>query len=310
MTLNAPAPHDAQRGDQPLYGGIEAGGTKFICALGNADGEVLHDTRIATTDPSTTLARVLDYFHAAQQRRGRLKAFGIAAFGPLELRRDSPGYGCITTTPKPGWAHTDLVGTLGRAFDRPVGFDTDVNAAALAEGRWGDGRGLDSVAYVTVGTGVGGGIVHAGVPVHGLMHPEVGHIGVRRHPADGAFAGICPFHGDCLEGLACGPAIIKRTGHALDQAHSDDVIWDIEADYLGQLCAQLALMHSPQRILLGGGVMQQARLHALAHARMLHWLGGYLPQPELRAPSYVAPPGLGSAAGIRGALALAIDAAG
>jgi len=306
--LNAPSPQDAERGAQPLYGGIEAGGTKFICAVGNAGGEVLYDTRIATTDPSTTLTQVLDYFNAAQQRHGRLAAFGIAAFGPLELRRGSPSYGYITTTPKPGWAHTDLVGTLRRAFERPVGFDTDVNAAALAEGRWGDGRGLDCVAYVTVGTGVGGGIVHAGVPVHGLMHPEVGHIGVRRHPADGAFAGICPFHGDCLEGLACGPAIIQRTGRALDQAHSDDVIWDIEADYLGQLCAQLVLMHSPQRILLGGGVMQQARLYTQAHARMLHWLGGYLPQPELRLPAYVAPPGLGGAAGIRGALALAIDA--
>jgi fructokinase len=169
---------------------------------------------------------------------------------------------------------------------------------------------LDSLVYVTVGTGIGAGIIHHGRPVHGLMHPEVGHVRVQRHPGDRDFAGVCPFHGDCLEGLAGGPAIVARTGRALSQAESGDAIWDIEADYLGQLCAQLVLMHSPQRILMGGGVMQQERLFARIRMRMLHWLGGYVPHAELRAANYVSPPGLGVASGIKGALALALDIQG
>jgi fructokinase len=310
LLSNPAAAAAASLGVESLYGGVEAGGTKFICAVGNGNGEVLYETRIATTDPSATLAQVVSFFNAAEAQSGPLKAFGIAAFGPLELRRDARHYGYITTTPKPGWAHTDLLGALRLALNRPVGFDTDVNGAAMAERRWGAGRQLDSLVYVTVGTGIGAGIMHQGRPVHGLMHPEAGHIYVRRHPADMAFAGVCPFHGDCLEGLACGPAILARTGQSLSQAHVDDAIWDIEADYLGQLCAQLVLMHSPQRIFLGGGIMQHTRLYAATHARMQHWLRGYLPQAELQALDYIAPPGLGSAAGIKGALALAIDAAG
>jgi fructokinase len=209
----------------------------------------------------------------------------------LDLRPASPTFGYITTTPKSGWAQTDLVGTLRRGLSLPVYLDTDVNAAALAERRWGAGQQLDSLAYVTVGTGIGGGILHRGRPVHGLMHPEIGHIFVRRHAADPDFAGICPFHGDCLEGLACGPAIRARLGHPLSEARPADPIWDIEADYLGQLCAQLVLNHSPQRILIGGGVMQQERLLAGIGERMRHWLGGYVALPELANPQYVCAPG-------------------
>jgi fructokinase len=294
---------------EDLYGAVEAGGTKFMCAVGNASGGLLHEARIETRDPRATLSRVIEFFAAAEHGQGAVKSFGVAAFGPLELRRNSPNYGFITNTPKPGWANTDLLGTLQRALARPVGFDTDVNGAALAEQRWGAGQHLDSLVYVTVGTGIGAGVIHHGWPVHGLMHPEVGHIRVQRHPRDANFAGVCPFHGDCLEGLACGPAIVARTGGSLSEAGSADSIWDIEADYLGQMCAQLVLMHSPQRILLGGGVMQQQRLFAAIRSRMLHWLCGYLPHAELQAANYVSAPGLGSAAGIKGALALAIDAA-
>jgi fructokinase len=295
---------------EALYGGIEAGGTKFLCALGDAHGDIVHETRIETRDPRTTLAQVFDFFHAAEARYGAVKAFGIGAFGPLELRRNSPCYGFITNTPKPGWANTDLVGMVRRALGRPVGFDTDVNGAVLAEWKWGAGQQLESLAYVTVGTGIGAGVLHHGRAVHGLMHPEIGHIRVLRHPGDMDFAGICPFHGDCLEGLACGPAIAARTGRTLNQAGEHDAIWDIEADYLGQLCAHLVLMHSPQRVFIGGGVMQQDRLFTAIGTRMRHWLRGYVPHHELQDGNYIAPPSLGGAAGIKGALALAIDVAG
>lgn len=294
---------------EDLYGGIEAGGTKFVCAVGTSSGDILDEARIETRDPGTTLAQVIEFFGAAQARRGALSAFGVGAFGPLELRRDAPDYGFITNTPKAGWAGTDLLGTVRRAFARPVGIDTDVNGAALAEWRWGAGRHLDSLVYVTVGTGIGAGVIHHGRPVHGLMHPEVGHVRVARFPGDADFAGICPFHGDCLEGLASGPAIAARVGRSLGEAQATDPIWDIEADYLGQLCAALVLMHSPRRIFLGGGVMRQERLFTGIRARMLHWLRGYLPHPELRAAGYVGPPSLGDAAGIMGALALAVASA-
>jgi fructokinase len=296
--------------DDTLYGAVEAGGTKFICAIGTGRGEILEETRIETVDPIGTLREVLRFFDDAESPAFPLAAFGVAAFGPLELRRDSPRYGFITNTPKPGWRDTDLIGTLQRAFARPIGFDTDVNAAALAELRWGAGQGMDSLVYVTVGTGIGGGVIHHGLPVHGLMHPEIGHIPVRRHPADAGFPGVCPFHRDCLEGVASGPAIVARTGRRLEQSEQDDPIWDIESDYLGQLAAQLVLMYSPQRIVFGGGVMQQQRLLPSLQARMLHWLHDYLPHPELRADRFVCAPGLGGTSGIKGALALAIDTAG
>ena len=288
-----------------FYGAIEAGGTKFICAIGDAGGKILDQVRIDTRDPAATLADVSDYFRAAKQRFGTLTAIGVGAFGPLDLKPFSPTFGFITTTPKLGWSNFDLVGALQRSIERPVYLDTDVNGAALAESRHGAGVGLDSVAYVTVGTGIGVGVVHHGRTVHGLMHPEMGHIFVRRHPLDASFVGTCPFHGDCLEGLACGAAIVARTGHTLKDAPRSDPIWAIEADYLGQLCAVLVLSHSPQQILIGGGVMQPG-LHAEVRARMLHWLCGYIASPELQNEQYIRAPGLGDSAGIVGALSLAI----
>ena len=292
-----------------LFGAMEAGGTKFICAIGDQDGQILDESRIETRDPATTLMEACRYFGTTGHKFGALTALGVGAFGPLDLRPESPTFGYITSTPKPGWKNTDLVGALKIGVDRPVYLDTDVNAAALGELRWGAGQGLESLAYVTVGTGIGVGIVHHGRAVHGLVHPELGHILIRRHPADSSFVGICPFHGDCLEGIACGAAIVARTGRTLKDTPPADPIWAIEADYLGQLCALLVLSHSPQRILIGGGVMQE-RLFAGVHDRMLHWLHDYIGSEELRSPQYITAPGLGVSSGIKGALSLAIDASG
>ncbi len=289
------------------YGAVEAGGTKFICAIGDQDGRILDEIRIETRDPNATLSDVCRYFGAVGNKFGMLQALGVGAFGPLDLKPTSPTFGHITTTPKPGWRNFDIAGVLKRGIDRPVYLDTDVNGAALGELRWGAAQHLESVAYVTVGTGIGVGVVHHGRPVHGLMHPELGHIFVRRHPGDSGFMGICPFHGDCLEGVACGAAIVARTGRALKDAPPTDPIWAIEADYLGQLCANLVLSHAPQRILIGGGVMQ-GRLYAAIHERMLYWLHDYIKAEGLQSSHYISAPGLGSHAGIKGALSLAIAA--
>lgn len=290
-----------------LFGAIEAGGTKFICAVGDATGQILEQTRIDTRDPLTTLTEVQRYFEAAQARCGRLAALGVGAFGPLDLRPASATYGFITSTPKPGWANTNLVGILSQSLRVPVRLDTDVNGAAFGELRWGAGRNLSSIAYVTVGTGIGVGAVHHGHAVHGLMHMEMGHVMVRRHPGDSAFAGTCPFHGDCLEGLASGPAILARTGSVISAASAAEPMWAFEADYLGQLCALLVLSHCPQRILIGGGVMQP-ELYASIRERMLYWLHGYVTVKDIQEAEYVMAPGLGALAGIKGALSLAMDA--
>jgi len=297
----------SSEGKPRLFGGIEAGGTKFICAVGDATGEILEQTRIDTRDPATTLAEVQRYFEAAQDRCGDIAALGVGAFGPLDLRPTSSTYGFITSTPKPGWANTNLAGILTQGLKVPVRLDTDVNGAAFGELRWGAGQNLSSVAYVTVGTGIGVGAVHHGRAVHGLMHMEMGHVMVRRHAGDSAFAGTCPFHGDCLEGLASGPAILARTGSVFSSAAPAEPIWTFEADYLGQLCALLVLSHCPQRILMGGGVMQP-ELYARIRERMLYWLQGYVTVKEIEKAQYVMAPGLAALAGIKGALSLAMDA--
>jgi fructokinase len=203
-----------------------------------------------------------------------------------------------------------MLADLAREFRCPIGFDTDVNAAALAEHRWGAARDVGNLVYLTVGTGIGGGVIVDGVPIHGLMHPEIGHIHPRRHPLDDGFEGVCPFHGDCLEGLASGPAVLARSGAPLQQLDEAHPQWTIEADYLGQLCAQLVLTVSPQRIVMGGGVMSQARLLPLVRKRLLHWLGGYVDRSEILCDidRYVVAPQLGDDAGVCGALVLAMDA--
>jgi fructokinase len=293
-----------------LYGAIEAGGTKFVCAIAEEDGTLLAEARIPTADPGSTLAAMLEFLKDGSHRHGELHAVGVACFGPIVLDRQSPRYGSIGKTPKAGWSHTDIVGAVRAACGDPVGFDTDVNAAALAEHRWGAGRNIANLVYVTVGTGIGGGVLINGRPLQGLVHPEIGHLFVRRHPEDTGFGGVCPFHGDCLEGLASGPAILKRCGLELAQVAIHEPPWEIEADYLGQLCAALVLTVSPQRIIMGGGVMNQERLLPMVRSRMLHWLAGYIDHVALTqdAQNFVVAPDLGGRAGVLGALALAISA--
>ncbi len=293
------------------YGALEAGGTKFVCAVTDADGNILAETRMPTQDPAGTLNATCRFFAEAFTSLGAPKALGVASFGPVELNRSSPRYGHIGKTPKPGWSHTDMAGALKREFGCPVGFDTDVNAAALAEHRWGAGRGIDNMVYVTVGTGIGAGIIVNGAPIHGLMHPEIGHIHPRRHPNDATFRGVCPFHGDCLEGLASGPAVVARCGAEMANLSPEHEQWEIEADYLGQLCAQLTMTVSPQRIVLGGGVMSHQRLFPAVRERLQHWLGGYIDRAEVQgeAEHYIVPPALGNRSGVLGALVLALTAA-
>jgi fructokinase len=292
----------------PLIGAIEAGGTKFICAIGHGPHDVLARTRISTTTPAPTLAAVLAFFEEAERRHGPVAAFGIGSFGPIELDRDSPDWGRILTTPKPGWSGADLVAQLRTRFGRPVALDVDVGAAALAEMRLGAGRGTRSLAYVTVGTGIGAGIIINGQPLHGLMHPEAGHMHVRRAPGDSDFPGVCPYHGDCLEGLASGPAIQARWQRPLNELEA--VYHEVIACYLGQLCANLALILSCERIAIGGGVMQTDGLLGRIHAQARALLNGYLPRPQHRGDlrEFIVAPGLGEHAGLAGAFLLAGDA--
>jgi fructokinase len=288
-----------------MLAAIEAGGTKVVCAVGTGPEDLGSVVRFPTTTPEETLGRVLGFL----REHGDVEAVGIASFGPVDLRRGSPTYGCITSTPKPGWRGTDVVGAVGGALGVPVGFDTDVNGAALGEARWGAGRGLGTVVYVTVGTGVGGGALVDGRPLHGLLHPEMGHLLVRRHPDDD-FAGTCPFHGDCLEGLAAGPAVqarFGRPGAELDGAERDQAV-AFQAHYLGQLAASLALVLSPERIILGGGAMQLPGLLAAVRLEAAAALNGYLDHPSVDDGSLLVSPGLGDRAGVLGALVLAEQA--
>lgn len=285
-------------------GAIEAGGTKFVCGIGNDRGEIAESISFPTGDPQTTLGRVIAYFKEKQA-----DAIGIGSFGPIDIRKDSPTYGYVTTTPKPGWGNFDFLGTLRREFPVPFGWDTDVNAAAFGEATWGAARGLDSCLYYTVGTGVGIGVYSEGKLVHGLIHPEGGHVLTRRHPDDD-FAGACPFHGDCLEGMASGPALEKRwqvKGHELPADHP---AWEIEAFYLAQSIAGAILLLSPEKVILGGGVMQQAQLYPLIREAVKRNLNGYLNAGAIleQIDDYIVPPGLGQQAGLCGALALGLSA--
>lgn len=294
-----------------LFGAIEAGGTKFVCGIAR-EGGPLHDTlRLDTTTPAATLAAVADYFVARQARDGHFDGLGIASFGPIDLDRCSPHYGHLLQTPKQGWSGADLIGPLRAALGCPIGLDTDVNAAAIAEAWLGAGRNAISTAYVTVGTGIGVGLVLQGQPVHGRMHPEVGHISLRRDPRDLQFPGVCPFHGDCLEGLASGPAILARYGASLSDLGVTHPGRAIIANYLGQLAANLALTCSVDRIIFGGGVLGTPGLLDLVRTEARARLNGYLQPACYRddIDQYIVAPGLGLLSGITGALLLAESAA-
>jgi fructokinase len=287
-----------------LYGGVEAGGTKFVCVAGSGPQDIRAEERFATSDPQQTLSQTVDFF----RRHGAgIAGVGVACFGPVDLDPASPTYGYITKTPKPGWSDSDVAGTLRRELGLPVAFDTDVNGAALGEATWGAGRGCDPLLYFTIGTGVGGGLLINSGMAHGLVHPEMGHIRLPHDWQADPFPGVCPYHGDCFEGLACGPAMGKRWGQPAETLPADHPAWDLEAQYIALALASLTCAISPRRIILGGGVMQQPGLIAHIRQKTLALLNGYVRSAVIldHIDEYIVLPGLGNRAGMLGALALA-----
>ena len=287
-----------------LYAALEAGGTKFLCAIGSGPGDFRAQTRFPTGDPETTIAQAIAFF---QPHLSDLRALGIASFGPLDLDPASPSYGHITNSTKPGWRDVDMLGALKAPLGIPIAIDTDVNGALFGEAQWGAARGLNNAIYVTVGTGVGGGALVNGALVHGLVHPEMGHMRLPHDWAADPFPGVCPFHGDCLEGLASGPAIQSRWGQPAEELPPEHPAWPLEARYLGLACSNLAVLYSPQRIMLGGGVMAQPGLIEMVRAEFAASINDYIQSPAVRdhLDDYIVLPGLGGRAGLLGALALA-----
>jgi fructokinase len=294
-----------------LIGAIEAGGTKFVLAVAREDGTVLAETRIPTRTPAECFPDIERFFANAEAAHGAISAFGVASFGPIDIDPASPAYGTFTTTPKPGWSGARFHDVLG-LFEAPIVVDTDVNGAALGEWLAGAGQGCTTVAYTTIGTGVGTGVVRSGKPLMGFSHFEAGHILVRRDPAVDPYAGFCPFHGDCLEGLAAGPAITARWGESLSKLGSPADKVELIAGYIAQLAATLVLLHMPDRLIFGGGVMKTPGLvEALRRATEAN-LAGYIKAPQLDPglERYIVTPGLGDEAGITGAIALGRSALG
>jgi fructokinase len=292
---------------EPLYGGIEAGGTKFVCAIAANPDDIRREIRFPTTTPDLTLKQVIDFFTDYQNEYGKLKAVGIASFGPLDLNPTSPQYGYIKTSPKSEWINIDIVGSIEKALDVPSGFDTDVNGAALGEWRWGAAQGLDTFLYLTVGTGIGGGGMVNGELMHGMLHPEMGHIRIPHDWDADPFEGVCPYHGDCLEGLANGPAIEERWGIRGESLPDDHPAWRLESEYLAHALMNYICILSPQRIILGGGVMEQRHLFSMVRMRVQELLNGYIKTDQIdnSIENYIVKPVLGVRAGVMGAIALA-----
>ena len=284
------------------FGGIEAGGSKWECAIGTGPADLRATETVPTTTPDETIARVVAFF----EREGPVEAIGIGSFGPVDSNLSSPTWGHITTTPKPGWARTDVAQEIRRRLSVPVAFDTDVNAAALGEHRWGAARGVDTFCYITVGTGIGGGAMVGGKLLHGLVHPEFGHMRVPHESDADPFPGVCPYHGDCWEGLASGRAVEARWGRPAVEL-TDSTVWELQARYLalGIVCVICVL--SPERIVIGGGVMTRPGLLALVRHAVHELMNGYLEHPSMRETiaDYITFPVLGSKAGMLGAIALA-----
>ena len=288
-----------------LIGAIEAGGTKFVAALARADGAVLAQARIPTGTPATCFPKLAEFFHSAAAAHGPIGAFGVASFGPIDVNPASPAYGTFTTTPKPGWAGARFHDVLGQ-FGAPIVVDTDVNGAALGEWLHGAGQDCATLAYTTVGTGIGSGVLHQGRSIMGFSHFETGHIAVAHDAALDPYPGFCPFHGDCLEGLAAGPAITARWGKSLSElANPQDQIALI-ADYIAQLAVNLVLLHMPDRLIFGGGVMKAPGLIEALRKATEARLAGYIKAPQLDPglERYIVTPGLGDQSGITGAIAL------
>ena len=292
------------------YGGIEGGGTKFVCAIGTELGEIVAETSFPTTTPEATIGQAIDFFRTHGQSIP-IAAVGIASFGPVDPDAQSPHFGYVTTTPKPGWAHTDFLGPVRDVLGVPVGFDTDVNGAALGEYRWGAARDLDTFVYLTIGTGLGGGGMVNGRLMHGLMHPEMGHMLVPHDWNADPYAGYCPYHGDCWEGLAAGPALEGRWKVKADQLSLDHPAWELEAHYLALGLVNIICTLSPQRIIMGGGVMNQRHLFPLVRSKVQTLLNSYLQRPQISngIDDYIVPPALQGRSGVLGAIALAEMAA-
>ncbi|MFZ1793926.1 MAG: ROK family protein [Anaerolineae bacterium] len=301
----------------PIYAGIEGGGTKYVCALSDGRSpELIARVSFPTlNNPEATLGACVAWLRNQQAAHGRIAAVGVGSFGPIDLDKKSPTYGRITTTPKPGWQDADVAGAFASELKVPVGFDTDVNVAALGEREWGAGRGLNNLVYITIGTGIGGGALLNGEPIHGLLHPEMGHIRVCRNPAEDPFEGICPVHGDCWEGLCSGPAIEKRCGAPAQDLSPDNPVWGKVAHYTSVALTNIIFTLSPERIILGGSVPKGGQLGrdkfmAMVRAETTKALNGYLKVPALleHMDEYIVPPGLGDNAGVCGAIVLAMRA--
>jgi fructokinase len=289
------------------YGGVEAGGTKWVCAIGEGPADLRDTVTFPTTTPEETIARAADFF----ANNGAIVAVGVGSFGPIDVRRSSSTWGRITTTPKPGWTDTDVVAPLSRALGVPVAFDTDVNAAALGEQRWGAAAGLETFCYITIGTGIGGGGLVNGRLMHGLLHPEFGHMRIPHDRERDPFDGVCPYHGDCFEGLASGGAIRQRWGAPGDALTDNAEVWELEAGYIALGLVNVICTLSPQRIIIGGGVMKQAALLPLVRREVQRLLAGYIDAPELDdgLDEFIVAPALGDRAGVLGAIELARRAA-
>ena len=285
------------------YGGIEAGGSKWECAIGTNPDDVRAAETIRTTAPKETLHRAIAFF----EREGPVDAVGIGSFGPIDQKPSSPTWGHITTTPKPGWAHTDVGQEIRRRLSVPVAFDTDVNAAALGEHRWGAGQGLDTFCYITVGTGIGGGGLAGGNLLHGLLHPEFGHMRIPHDFERDPFEGVCPYHGDCWEGLASGRAIEARWGKPAEELEDEPAVWELEVHYLALGLVSVMCVLSPERIVVGGGVAKRDALLPLVRREVLSLMNGYLDSTVIRdgISDYITRPALGARAGVLGAIALA-----
>ncbi len=283
-----------------IIAAVEAGGTKFICGLGTEDGEIIDKISIPTTTPEDTMKEVIAYF-----KDKKFDVMGVGSFGPIDPVKESGTYGYITKTPKPYWSDYNLIGELKKHFNVPMEFDTDVNGAALAESWWGAGSGLKNVMYITVGTGIGAGAVVDGKMLQGLTHPEMGHISVKRHKDD-SYEGKCPFHKDCLEGMAAGPAIEARWGKKGFELSDDMEVWEMEAYYLAQGLVNYILVLSPEKIIMGGGVMKQKQIFPLIRKNVQEFLNGYVHKKEILEDidNYIVYPGLGDEAGFIGSLAL------
>lgn len=285
-----------------IFGALEAGGTKMVCAIGNENGEILDQVSIPTQTPETTMPKMAEYFSG----KG-IAALGIGCFGPIDLNRKSPTYGYITTTPKLAWKNYDICGYFREQLQVPIGFDTDVNGSMLGEATWGCAKGLDTAIYITVGTGIGVGVLAGGHLLHGMQHPEGGHILMPVRPDD-TYGGKCPYHGTCLEGLASGPAIEARWGAPAKELADRAEVWDLEAYYIACALTNYIMILSPQKIILGGGVMHQTQLMSRIRAYVKEMVGGYLVTKELSdLEQYITLPSLNDNQGIMGALKLGMN---